>query len=249
MALLPLYLAFIVVSGQYSYSWTKISDPPLPTGNRLYAVAQYNETIWLVGGGETTDLVSFDIIDETFTDLAWSSVGTAWGWGDYATQIGHIMYWIYPNAPRLHRFNCRTASYSSWLSTPFDAYSKGCLAGDVTNNRLFLVGGGNTALNNVSFLNLATSDWTTAPVMNWARREHSCIVDPVTSKLFAIGSTGTGTIEYIDVNTLDQWILNAQALPRNIYQSKAVIHPLTGFIYLIGGFCGNYCTVNFFYTI
>eukprot|EP01083_Nonionella_stella_P177699 625356_1 len=185
MALLPLYLAFIVVSGQYSYSWTK-HNSGLTTENRYYAVAQYNESIWLVGGGIEQDFVSFDIIDETFTKLSTLPISPAWGRGDYATQIGHIMYHISPNSPNLVRFNCRTASSSSWLSTPFDAYTTGCLAGDVANNGLFLVGGGNTALNNVSFLNLATLNWTTAPAMNRARRQHSCIVDPITSKLFVI---------------------------------------------------------------
>eukprot|EP01083_Nonionella_stella_P090335 252384_1 len=210
MALLPLYLTFIIASGQYNYSWSKHSDPPLPVGNRLYAVAQYNETIWLVGGGQAKGFVSFDVIDETFTNLDPFGIHAAWGWGDYSAQIGHTMYYIYPSAPRLHTFDCRTATTTSWLSTPWDVDYNGCLAADVANNRLFIVGGGfNTALKNVTFLNLATSNWTTAPLMNWARRQHSCIVDPITSKLFAIGSNDATTIEYIDVNTLDQWRYNA----------------------------------------
>eukprot|EP01083_Nonionella_stella_P117662 350914_1 len=249
MALLPLFLTFIVVSGQYS--WTKHSSPPLPVRNRVYSVGVYNETIFLVGGGAEIGLVSFDVIDETIANLGTSNIQTSWGYGDYYAQIGHTVYYIYPNSPRLNKFDMRLLKTTSFLSTPWDVDYSGCLAADVPNNRLFVVGGGfNTALNNVTFLNLATSDWTTAPVMNWARREHSCIVDPVTSKLFVIGSKETGTIEYIDVNTLDQWRYNDEALPSKFYTSRAVIHPWTALIYLIGGrnACSS-CSVKYFFTI
>eukprot|EP01083_Nonionella_stella_P082395 227425_1 len=194
------------------------STTKLPKADDAMTIGCYdNNSIFLLGGDRFgRQLTEYDIsqdtfaFDRTFFDTSYSR--SIYGIS-YYTQIDHMLYILVESGLKLLSYNMKSQTITdNFVSIDVDAYY-GCLASN--SDHLFVVGGydSNSDLtsNILQVLYLPTKTWlNNTPTMKEKRIQFTCIVDPLSNILYAIGGadsannfdTYTKTIEYVDTNNI-----------------------------------------------
>eukprot|EP01084_Bolivina_argentea_P220513 373698_1 len=228
----------------FDCNWTT-GTTKLPRIDNKYAIGHYNNTIFLIGGQSNPyQLVEYDIMQNQFSDkgLIAISDSTA-GAGQFYTQINNAIYMIDSSGNHLSRYDMKNKLFENqWSNIIFETNVgfKGCLSS--ANGYMFVVGGEGSQ-NVFQVLNLSTNTWMeNAPPMNTARKSFSCIANPTTNELYAIGGWTGGTIPrdriekiYIGNNIEQQnWIyIDNLLIPVSISRSILIKH--TNEILVVGG--------------
>eukprot|EP01083_Nonionella_stella_P102330 291004_1 len=194
--------------GKSGSHWMSHSNPSLLQPAVSLAVGSHNGSIYLLGGGNSGiaryQITEYRIDSNTMIDQGNALPQQVYGYGSYYTQVDHLLYMINPNGRNFSVYNMETRQISSQLSSvviPIHVNAYGCLA--ATTTHLIVTGGQDdafTTIDRVQMLNLQTHIWeNTLPVMNQARRSHSCIVNPSTNALYCIGGhNGTSHLASIE---------------------------------------------------
>lgn len=254
-----------IVNGEEKYNgWTKeLSEQLIPSGNWRMAIAEYNETIYLLGGyitdSASKSLILYDIDSNIFIEDDNISTVSINGIGQYYTVYDNILYMINPAQTTLLRYDLeQDMFYDTWNSVeiPINVLDAGCLAS--YNNYLFIIGGANngTSLysNNVQILNISSELWLDTmniPKLIESRGGSSCIIHPNNHQLYVISgysndsfptSQYSNTIEYIYINDIENiisysWNYVIGNLSRGLAGSRAIIYGND--ILIIGGYHYN----------
>eukprot|EP01084_Bolivina_argentea_P080747 146252_1 len=224
--------------------WISPLTPLLPTTKYGAAVGVYNQSILLISGYPSNDkIITYDIAKNNVSasNVPYLSPQEEINYSvsQYYTSVNQKIYMADYNY--LSFYNMRTKLYAKqWqsLPNPYSAYLP-CLAS--TSNYIFVNGGWRDGvLSEVYAWDLTLSVWITDwPSLKTARREHACIADPSTNKLYAIGGFNLDTgylssIEriYFNVTELRSWT-GIGSLANGLIGVRAVIHAQS--IFAIGG--------------
>eukprot|EP01084_Bolivina_argentea_P121683 215633_1 len=247
------------------------SSSTMPWGDSSQSIGSYNNLIHILGGFDTRWLIEYDISNGEFTDRGEVLATHSWGLSDFYTQIDNTLFIIFSRhlqandrtgtGEKLVTYNLETGSMNTNYQTiPISVTDCGCLAS--TTDHLFVVGGQDWSLtgtkNTVQVFDISNNQWLdNVPSMIKARRGHSCIVDPVHHKLFAIGGfrrTGGTSKDPVDVYTATIETIHTDDITQNGW---AYIEPLSiaigwirsvyfdQFIYVIGGAYGTWMNFGF----
>eukprot|EP01083_Nonionella_stella_P107184 310197_1 len=205
----------------------------------------YNKSIYLLGGHDNLRQVTEYIISEdTFIDHGTPLTCAVHGYGQYWTQIDHILYIKQWDNDAIDIFDMNTKAFTTRYITnvPKNTGQWACLASSQT--QLFVVGGTFNAINDVSVYDLLTAQWlSNVPPMQSSRASGTCIIHPTTNALYAIAgfktsTTKTSSIETIEINDiqLKTWTY-IQPLSQALAYTRCVAHKNT--IYVIGNDVAN----------
>eukprot|EP01083_Nonionella_stella_P300147 1023081_1 len=194
------------------------STTTLPRAHDSMTIGCYdNNSIFLLGGSPFgRQLTEYDIsqdkytFDRTFVQLSGTEI---YGVSSYYTQIDHLLYILDEFGMELLSYDMQSQSITDhFVSIDVDA-THGCLASNA--DHLFVVGGydalADLTSNLLQALYLPTKTWlNNTPKMNQKRIQFTCIVDPLSNILYAIGGsdyannidTYTNTIEYVDTTNI-----------------------------------------------
>eukprot|EP01083_Nonionella_stella_P154110 496117_1 len=252
----------INVQQSHSLGWSTPLTARLPLSDGSFAVGSYQNSIYLLGGQNYRQLTICDISTANCSYNPVKSSVNIHGVCDYSTQIDDTIYVFETYNHALVSYNMKTdlfTSMSFYAHIPVSAEPYACLASRV--GYLFVVGGstnGNPPLKALQVLNITNNTWLTGvPSMHEARSGHTCIVDPLTNILYAIGgyvynnSQGeidTDTIESVLTNdfTQNQWSYFAETISISLAHISSVIHNQT--IFVIGGAYGSGANMNWNYV-
>eukprot|EP01084_Bolivina_argentea_P109045 194912_1 len=185
----------IGLSTSYFFSnWIAPPQPLLPRPVYAMAICHLNNSIILLGGGHENDfqMLFYNISNNSITDYGTLPHNmSAFGHGDYYTQINHMLYWIEPIRSNIIAYNIINNTLNA--TTPMETFitNGACLTS--INNTVFVLGGKSQSgdpLNSTQIFNLSSHTWwdsSEIPEMIFARSHHTCIVDPLYNKLYAIG--------------------------------------------------------------
>eukprot|EP01084_Bolivina_argentea_P007746 14536_1 len=215
------------------------------------SVGSYNGSIFILGGGSSYYSMQyasgvFDVLEtaETLYNIQ--------GTGDYYTQIDDSLYMIDASRSYLNKYNMNTKksfTLKEFKEIEINVGMTGCLTS--TDDFIFVLGGNSGT--NVQILDLKTMNWlNNIPSMQIQRYDHSCIVDPITSSLWAIGGqndeTYLNSIETINIINImeqeSQWHYITDTLFEPIIYVRSIL--VFNRIYVIGGYSndGNVDTVQ-----
>eukprot|EP01083_Nonionella_stella_P060942 158919_1 len=229
-------------------SWTTSMDHLIYSNDQM-SIGVYNDTIWLIGGGDfPTQLTQYNVRTQTMTDFGENALtASIKGYGQYWTQQNHMVYIIDQSTGNsLCTYNMITNQFqTNWKSITFNTNvgDDGCLASDA--QYLYVTGGedGNAlGLKTLQMLSLSTHQWTTSPPnMNVGRKYHACIVH--NTYLWAMGGTGCTyncpnaltSIERIVVTDImnNKWNIVSN-LPVPLYSLRVIDWYDT--LYVLGGY-------------
>eukprot|EP01083_Nonionella_stella_P285032 970248_1 len=163
-------------------SWTTSMDHLIYSNDQM-SIGVYNDTIWLIGGGDfPTQLTQYNVRTQTMTDFGENALtASIKGYGQYWTQQNHMVYIIDQSTGNsLCTYNMITNQFqTNWMSIIFNTNvgDSGCLAS--TAQYLYVTGGeiNDVVVNTVQILSLSTHQWTISPPnMNVPRMKHTSIV-------------------------------------------------------------------------
>eukprot|EP01083_Nonionella_stella_P275410 935273_1 len=205
----------------------------------------YNKSIYLLGGHDNLRQVTEYIISEdTFIDHGTPLTCAVHGYGQYWTQIDHLLYIKQWNNEAIAIFDMKTKTFTADYipNVPKNTYAYACLASSQT--QLFVLGGTWDVINDVSVYGLLTTQWlSNVPSMQSNRAAGACIIHPTTNALYAIAgwdssSTRTSSIETIQIEDIhiNTWAY-IQPLSQAIGHTRCVAHKNT--IYVIGDDVGT----------
>eukprot|EP01083_Nonionella_stella_P075501 205297_1 len=221
--------------------WISYTNPAVPKKDIQMAVGVWNDHVFLLGGYNTLtrrSLIEFD--GSQFDDKGEVLPINTWGYGDYYAQIENNLFMIDPTMSRLNVFNMAltTNQFTTFAIIPSDVNEQGCLATD--SDHLFVVGGysysSSSPLDTVQILDIAEMSWQNGVSMKTARKQLSCIVDPYTKTLYAIGGnngTDINSVEFINTTIMDTWESIQPGLTNPAVAARSVVHVQT--IYVVGG--------------
>eukprot|EP01083_Nonionella_stella_P045760 122731_1 len=221
--------------------WVQSITSTLPSKDYDISVGIYNQSIYLLGGYmNSRQLTEYIISEDTFVDHGTSLGSDVFGYGQYWTQIDHILYIKQWDNDAIDIFDMNTKAFTTRYITnvPKNTGQWACLASSQT--QLFVVGGTFNAINDVSVYDLLTAQWlSNVPPMQSSRASGTCIIHPTTNALYAIAgfktsTTKTSSIETIEINDiqLKTWTY-IQPLSQALAYTRCVAHKNT--IYVIGG--------------
>eukprot|EP01084_Bolivina_argentea_P109044 194910_1 len=239
----------ISLSTSYSFSgWISPLHPVLPRPVYAMAICHLNNSIVLLGGGHENDLqmITYDIINNSIQDYGKTVLSlnmSAFGHGDYYTQIRHNFYWIEPITSHIVEYNILNDNFTSSIKMDIFVSFGSCLTSH--ENMLYILGGLNQMqqqIKTVQIFNLSSQTWvnsTQIPSMILARSHHSCIIDPVHNTLYAIGGLNDavgalGSVEIISIDNIQHQSWNwGSTLKYSTMSSRTVIYQ--NMILVIGG--------------
>eukprot|EP01084_Bolivina_argentea_P109046 194914_1 len=241
----------IGLSTSYFFSnWIAPPQPLLPRPVYAMAICHLNNSIILLGGGHENDfqMLFYNISNNSITDYGTLPHNmSAFGHGDYYTQINHMLYWIEPfrsNINYIIAYNIINNTLKA--TTPMETFitNGACLTS--INNTLFVLGGKSQAgdpLNSTQIFNLSSHTWWDSleiPNMIWPRSHHTCIVDPLYNKLYVIGGDLGRFVRisaFVEVISIDNILNQAWKVSEHLIyptmSTRAVIYHNT--ILIIGG--------------
>eukprot|EP01084_Bolivina_argentea_P060505 110539_1 len=199
LALLQYILLSVLTNSNY-VNWTQ-SPISLPRNGKEMAVSydSTDDTIWLLGGLYTKQLISFH--NNTFTDFGSSNLSNyVYGNGQFYSQLQNILWMIDPYYNQTfcafdvetHIF---TPSYASVI-IPVDVGIHACLTSidNGVNSYLFVVGGWNQnlgVLDKLQIYNISSGEWLTKSIPE-PKQDSSCIVHIKHERLYIIGGKRNG---------------------------------------------------------
>eukprot|EP01084_Bolivina_argentea_P175296 303601_1 len=201
------------------------------------SIGSYNSSIFIIGGTEYLNQVTEyriapnRMIDHGATALSVNIRGT----GQSYVQLQNIIYTI-SFGGYLCSYDMSTKTFNGKIATiPVHPSYRGCLA--ATNVYLIITGGdANGAINTVQILNINAMTWNTnVPSMIYARRSHSCVINPNTNILYVMGGTGRDDIQLSSIekaSLLGTWT-HVSDLSVTASATRAVI--IDNDIWVIGG--------------
>eukprot|EP01083_Nonionella_stella_P021244 58909_1 len=198
------------------------------------------------------------LLEYVISDTRFIDYGTDWnaydvyGWGQFWTQIDHLIYMKDYATNSLHIFNMQTKQFTYQFIThlPTNGSNRACVASSATH--LFVLGGVRSddykdLIATVDAYHLATKQWlTNVPDMQRNKSDLSCIVHPNVHKLYVIAGHSIidgqyhseDTVEAIEINdiTSKSWGY-IEPISITLAWVRSVVHQNT--IYVIGGARGD----------
>eukprot|EP01083_Nonionella_stella_P178977 633967_1 len=244
-AVIDTALVIFSVAAISASQWIQSTPSTLPLKDYDISVGIYNKSIYLVGGNKNRrQLTEYIISEDTFIDHGTPLTCAVHGYGQYWTQIDHLLYIKDGNSDTIDIFDMKTKTFTADYipNVPKNTYAYACLASSQT--QLFVLGGTWDVINDVSVYGLLTTQWlSNVPSMQSNRAAGACIIHPTTNALYAIAgwdssSTRTSSIETIQIEDIhiNTWAY-IQPLSQAIGHTRCVAHKNT--IYVIGGDIGG----------
>ena len=210
------------------------------------------------GHSHSSQLVEYDISNETFVDHGEDYLSTAlanddgeYGIGVYCTQLNSTtLYTISQNGDSIHVYDLRTLSYHVLDTTiPVSVGNAGCISSTTTKTPTLYITGGtgkssdqsDDKLNELQILSLHDNQWMVSPpTMITSRHSHGCIV--VNGILWAIGGHREDSVEAINTTKIDTstWRKIGNL---NCGLASFGVTAVDDLIFIVGGY--TYCYDNF----
>eukprot|EP01083_Nonionella_stella_P077997 213225_1 len=220
------------------------STPPLPRGECNQAVGYYDDTIYIFGGGNTSNaralssLIEYTISTDTMLSVGQSPYDVS-AHGQYYTQMNNKLYWLEGNGGYgifVYDYALQTFAQLDNSPTSVD-YS--CLTS--YNNLLLVIAG--LAHTTVQVFNTANSQWIAGvSSINSNRREASCATDTrrgiayvIAGADFDIGwRSDFETLVIGDDPTTAPWITNPNTLTYATWGVRAMYNDYDDSILVFG---------------
>ena len=192
-------------------------------------------------------MVEYDILKDVFVDHGQVVLNSAvFGYSQYYIQYNQTMMYMLPIPPYysgspLIMFNLESLE-SQEIDTcpdcPVGVSYTACIVSSERNESLYIIGGhdGSYKLASVQTFQLDSQTWiTNVADMNTARMFHSCLVEEVSQRFYAVGGTGEMSIEHIESIYIDSdsWVTLNDELPVGLRNTRLVA--INRIIYVIGG--------------
>ena len=189
-------------------------------------------------------MVRYNILSGDFTDYGTnylSELGN--NDGEYGQSVFYTQYdstTLYTaggsSGNAINMYDLETLTFQSLGTTiPFQTSRTSCIASsDSPTPSLYIVGGHYPK--KLQLLDLDTVSWHESPPdMTYSHSYHGCIV--ADDRLWAIGGSGSSTVEAININELDFWQY-IDGLQCGLF--SPAVTAVNGFIYVIGGSCDGH---------
>eukprot|EP01084_Bolivina_argentea_P141890 249301_1 len=241
----------VPVNGSYPYTLPRWDD------GMAAGYDKNTDTVFILGGNRYQyQLTTFN--GSTFIDQGLNVITEEiWGYGQYYSQLGDILWMINRAGMGFISFNVHTMSQVAITDTviPYPHGFGKCLATmqELNHQYLFVLGGDvggrgtTTAQDSVYMFNISSNNWTEISPMNTARHRLACIVHG--QKLYAVGGyPGNSatlylkTIETLKVSNLfnlatETWSYFNQQLNKGLLGHRVIGYGQ--FLYVLGGYCGE----------
>ena len=157
------------------------------------SVAQYQDTIYLIGGiSHNRSLIKYNLTTENFTLNQSFFPAELYGYSQWWFQMSNELYMATPSGKIIRTYNLVTNQFNAHYSTvSFDSGVWPCVTGDPTQSLIyylqFIVLSPNSN-RTLQILNTSSVSWSLGPNMTIGRGMSSCIVSPTKIYMLLVDS-------------------------------------------------------------